>query len=103
MGLFLYIAMYHVYVLYSLKDHRLYKGVTSDIAARLQRHNTGGNASTAKRKPFVLVHLETFDDKSAALKRERYIKSKEGGAALKDYLWELNIIKEDGKLGWSSW
>jgi len=71
--------MHSVYVLYSLKDHKLYKGSTSDIAKRLIRHNSGGNASTAHRKPFVLVHLESFPDKSTALKRENYLKSPEGG------------------------
>ena len=62
--------MYFVYVLYSLKDNKLYKGSTSDVSKRLLRHNSGGNRSTAHRKPFVLVHIEIFPDKSSALERE---------------------------------
>ncbi|RLD38759.1 MAG: hypothetical protein DRI89_14095 [Bacteroidetes bacterium] len=49
--------MYFVYVLYSLKDHKLYKGYTSNIEKRLLKHNSGGNKSTAHRKPFVIVHV----------------------------------------------
>ena len=78
--------MYFVYVLYSLKDHRLYKGFTANIQQRFQRHNQGGNVSTARRKPFVLVHIEQFNDKKSAMQRETYLKSAEGGFKLKEYL-----------------
>jgi putative endonuclease len=69
--------MHFVYVLYSLKDHKLYKGSTSNIQKRIIRHNSGGSKSTAHRKPFVLVHIEQFEDKSTALKREIYLKTLE--------------------------
>jgi putative endonuclease len=90
--------MHFVYVLYSLKDHRLYKGSTSEISKRMLRHNSGGNSSTANRKPFVLVHLETFEDKSSALKREIYLKSAEGNFKLKEFLRKQKILNEDNKL-----
>ena len=90
--------MYFVYVLYSLRDHKLYKGATSHIGKRLLRHNSGGNASTARRKPFVLVHLEQFEDKSNALKRELFLKSKEGHVKLKNFLMKQAILTEDGLL-----
>ena len=90
--------MYFVYVLYSLKDYKLYKGSTSDISKRLLRHNSGGNKSTAHRKPFVLVHIEIFPDKPAALKREVYIKSAEGGFKLKDFLRKQKILDENNLL-----
>jgi putative endonuclease len=53
--------MHFVYILYSLKDYRLYKGATSNLQKRLIKHNSGGSTSTAKRKPFVLVHVEQFE------------------------------------------
>ncbi|MFQ5335776.1 MAG: GIY-YIG nuclease family protein [Flavobacteriales bacterium] len=37
--------MHFVYVLYSLKDHRLYKGCTENIMNRLKKHNSGGSKS----------------------------------------------------------
>ena len=90
--------MHFVYVLYSLKDHRLYKGSTSNIQKRLIRHNSGGSTSTAKRKPFVLLHIEQFDDKIIALKRELFLKTLEGGSQLKSFLQKQNILDENGRL-----
>ncbi len=90
--------MYFVYVLYSLKDHRLYKGSCSNIQKRFLRHNSGGNKSTAHRKPFVIVHVEQFENKSAALKRELYLKTPEGGSKLIEFLKVQNILKADKKL-----
>ena len=90
--------MHFVYVLYSLKDHKFYKGSTSNIQKRFIRHNSGGSTSTAHRKPFVMVHVEQFDNKRDALLRENYLKTLEGGAALKQYLVKMHILKEDGML-----
>jgi len=90
--------MYFFYVLYSLKDFRLYKGTTSDIAMRFIRHNSGGNKSTAHRKPFVLVYIEPFNSKKDALKSERFYKSLEGGAELKSKLIDKGVLNPDGKL-----
>jgi putative endonuclease len=91
-------AMHFVYVLYSLKDRKLYKGYTSNIQSRLLRHNSGGNKSTAHRKPFVIVHIEQFEDKTLALKREKYFKSLEGGVELKQALIKSNILNDQGEL-----
>lgn len=75
--------MYYFYILYSLKDHKLYKGSCEDFPKRFLRHNSGGNKSTAHRKPFVLIHLEIYNDKKDALIRERFLKSLEGSTELK--------------------
>ncbi len=95
--------MYTVYVLYSLKDNKLYKGITSNVVKRFIRHNQGGNKSTARRKPFVLIYLEQFENKSNAQKREAYIKSVEGGSKLKEYLRLQGILNENDQLNTSSW
>ena len=90
--------MHFVYVLYSLKDHKLYKGATSNVQQRILKHNSGGSKSTANRKPFVLVHIEMFDDKTTALKRENYLKSLEGGTKLIEFLKSQNILSGNNKL-----
>ena len=90
--------MHFVYVLYSLKDHKLYKGATSNLQKRIIRHNSGGSKSTAHRKPFVLVHVEQFEDKSMALKRELYLKTLEGGSKLIEFLKKQKILNENGML-----
>ena len=91
--------MHFIYVLYSIKDHKLYKGYTSNLENRLKKHNSGGSKSTAKRKPFVLIHVEQFENKADALKRERYLKTLEGGSELKRYLIDqLHVLNSEGRL-----
>ena len=91
--------MYFIYILYSLKDHKLYKGYTSNLENRLKKHNSGGSKSTAKRKPFVLIHVEQFEIKADALKRERYLKTLEGGSELKRYLIDqAHVLNSEGRL-----
>ena len=94
----IFLTMHFVYVLYSLKDHRLYKGSSSNIQKRLLRHNSGGSKSTANRKPFVVVHIEQFENKSDALKRENFLKTVEGGSKLIKFLKSQKILNEDNKL-----
>ena len=63
-----------VYIL-QCKDNSLYTGWTNDIDKRLEAHNSGRGAKyTRGRGPVRLVHLETFETKEEALKRERAIK-----------------------------
>lgn len=90
--------MHYLYVLYSLKDHHLYKGTCGDLPARFLRHNTGGNKSTAHRRPLVLIHVEIFETKKEALAREREVKTLEGGAALKEKLVSYQVLTSSGML-----
>lgn len=90
--------MHFVYVLYSLKDKKLYKGYTNSISKRLLKHNSGGSKSTAKRKPFIIAHIEEFENKKNALIREKYLKTIEGGAKLKTFLQQQNILNANFKL-----
>ena len=56
-------------------DGSFYTGWTTDIDKRLEEHRNGKGAKyTRGRGPLTLVHLEVFDTKSEALKREAYIK-----------------------------
>ena len=90
--------MYYFYVLYSLKDNRLYKGFSEDLGKRLIRHNAGGTASTKHRRPLVLIYAESYPDKASATARERWSKSLEGGAVLKSLLQDKGILDESGRL-----
>jgi len=74
---------YCVYVLFSEKDHLLYIGFTTNLENRLNRHNTGGNKSTAPRIPFQLIFCEYYLFKDDALKREEYFKTSAGKRTLK--------------------
>ena len=75
--------MYSVYVLRSLKDNRLYVGMTSDVVARVRRHNQGGVRSTRYRRPLVLVHQEPCSSREDARAREKFLKSGPGHEYLK--------------------
>lgn len=90
--------MYYFYVLYSLKDQKLYKGVSSDISKRFLKHSLGGTKSTQHRRPLVLIFIEEFADKKTALQYEKFTKSAEGGTKLREKLNLLDILDRNGKL-----
>jgi putative endonuclease len=57
-------------------DNTLYTGITNDLKKRLAAHNAGTAAKyTRARGPVEVVLVESYPDKSAALKREMEIKS----------------------------
>lgn len=65
---------HYVYILLCA-DGTLYTGWTTDVKRRLEVHNAGKGAKyTRSRKPVTLVHLEVYQTKSEALKREAAIK-----------------------------
>lgn len=72
-----------VYIL-RCKDNSLYTGYTVDIHRRLENHHHGKGAKyTRGRGPFQLVHFETYDDKSVAMRREAEIKRLDKAAKIK--------------------
>jgi putative endonuclease len=78
--------MFHVYVLRSRKNGRLYTGHTNDLPRRLAEHNSGQNPSTRFNGPFEIVHAETFPTRSEAYARELFLKSGRGREQLKGLL-----------------
>ena len=80
--------MYYVYVLKSLKDGNLYKGSTRDLKARVERHNNGQVTATKNRRPLKLIYYEAYTAKLDAVRRERLIKTIEGGVSLHKQLAE---------------
>jgi putative endonuclease len=66
--------MHFVYII-QCKDGTLYTGWTTDVAARINAHNEGAGAKYTKgRGPVTLLHSESFESKSDALRREMAIK-----------------------------
>ncbi|PSQ17132.1 endonuclease [Halobacteriales archaeon QS_8_69_26] len=66
---------HYVYVI-ECGDGSLYTGYTTDVDRRLAEHRAGDGAKyTRGRGPLELVHVESFDSKSAAMAREHEIKS----------------------------
>lgn len=75
--------MYFFYVLKSLKDGRYYKGYSSDLTKRIERHNAGGVKSTKYRRPLELIYYESFTIEKQARDREKWSKTFDGGMELK--------------------
>jgi predicted GIY-YIG superfamily endonuclease len=68
-------AYWFVYVV-RCRDGSLYTGISTDVDARVARHNAGSGARyTRARVPVQLVHVERKRSRSTALKREAAIKA----------------------------
>jgi len=71
--------MFTVYILISKKNGKRYVGVTGkSVIDRLGEHNSGSNKWTRANKPFDLAYKENYDNKTDALRRERFLKSGQG-------------------------
>ncbi len=54
----------------------LYTGYTTDVERRVEEHNAGEGAKyTRGRTPVTLRHVEAFNSRSEAMRREAEIKS----------------------------
>jgi putative endonuclease len=83
--------MFTVYILYSIKYHKIYIGFTSDIEKRILSHNElATKGYTIKYRPWVIVFTEKYETKSDAMRREKQLK----GAKGREFIWE--IIKNKG-------
>jgi len=81
--------MFYVYAIYSLKDQRIYVGLTTDTDKRLKEHNAGRTQSTKAYRPWQLFYYETFSTRQLARNREKYFKSGIGKERLKEKLHEI--------------
>jgi len=69
-----------VYIIQSLKDGSYYIGSAQNLEERLARHNQGRSQYTRSKRPWEMVFIEEFPDKSTAAKREQEIKSRKSKA-----------------------
>jgi len=76
-GFFVYpgVILFYMYILKSQKTGRFYIGFSTDLVKRIENHNKGTTRSTKSGRPWVLYYYEQFTSRSAALKREKEIKS----------------------------
>ncbi len=81
--------MKYVYILESENENErkhFYSGVTSDLRARLEKHNAGGVPHTSKYRPWRLKTYIAFSDMSQAHAFEKYLKTPSGRAFAKKRL-----------------
>ncbi|MEX2597777.1 MAG: GIY-YIG nuclease family protein [Salibacteraceae bacterium] len=79
----------HVYILRSLKNDRFYIGQTQNIQTRIEKHNAGYVKSTKPFSPWVIVYLETCEDRSSAMKREKKLKALKSRDILNKFVAQL--------------
>ena len=88
---------FYLYVLRSIKDKKLYIGVSASPEKRLIEHNHGKNKSTKFRRPFNLIYTEVYNSKNLAYKREWEVKNTgQGNIDLKQKLAELAKVVTAG-------
>jgi len=81
--------MRYNYVLQSVNNiDRLYKGYTADLSKRLKEHNNGLVQSTKANRPWRLIYYEACLNEQDARRREKYLKTTQGGRLLKRRLKE---------------
>ena len=70
---------YVVYIMYSERCNKIYKGETTNLIARFKDHNELGTKGWARKyRPWKVIEVEFYDTKSQALTREKYLKSGAG-------------------------
>jgi len=83
--------MFTVYVLKSLGSNNIYVGQTGDLDKRLERHNNGGSKATARYKPWKIVLIYNYQTRTAALKREKELKSSRGRNFIRQQLGSASV------------
>jgi len=78
--------MFHYVYLLENRDRKLYIGYTTDLRRRFREHNRKLTVSTKAYAPWRLIHYEAYYDENDARRREYYLKTTQGGRALKRML-----------------
>ncbi len=88
------IPMYFVYILRSKTTDHFYIGQTSNLNFRIRRHNENTVTATKNKGPWELVYAESFDTRSQAMKREKYLKSLKSRKAIQKIMAECKTGKQ---------
>ncbi len=90
--------MFTVYILYSEKYCKTYVGFTSDLMERFKSHNLlATKGFTVKFRPWKVIHVEIFENKTEAMLREKQLKAGQGRAWIKEV-----VLKKMVELGFIS-
>jgi len=80
--------MHYVYLLQSeSRPDQRYTGLTSNLKARMQKHNNGEVPHTSQFRPWKLVTYIAFSTREQAAEMEGYLKSGSGRAFADRHLW----------------
>ncbi len=79
---------YFVYILHSETFLRLYIGQTNNLHSRFERHNAGMVRFTKPYRPWKILYTESYETRSLAIKREKFLKSGKG----REFIHSLRLI-----------
>ena len=75
-----------------MKTGRYYTGFTSNLNARLEKHNAGSTTSTRSGRPWEIVYFEEYDNKTNAIQREKEIKQKKSRIYIEDLISSFRSV-----------
>jgi putative endonuclease len=87
-GFFIYFMSFQVYILQSLVDSSYYIGYTKDLNHRILQHNRAKTGYSSRKIPWKIVYTESYEDKTLAIKRERFLKNQKS----RDFIQKLISI-----------
>ena len=77
--LWTYDTMFHIYIICCVETGKRYIGQTSDLERRIIEHNdrieNPGKYTSKNAGTWLLIHSECFETRSAAMGREKWLKS----------------------------
>ncbi len=86
---------FYVYLLQAKQSDKFYIGSTANLIRRVKEHNLGLNSSTKPYAPWTLIYYEACGNQKDAKRREKYLKTSQGGRLLKrrvkEYLYSLRF------------
>ncbi len=78
---------YVVYCLWSLKFDKIYIGYSGNLIERIKSHNSLSTSGyTLRYRPWIVIHVEFFNNKREAIIREKYLKSSRGRAFVRQLI-----------------
>ena len=81
---------FYVYAIVSMKDNRIYVGISRNVEKRVIEHNDRKIFSTKAFIPWLLFYSEAIGNSSEARKKEKYFKTASGKRKLRKILYHLN-------------
>ena len=78
---------YVVYCLWSLKFDKIYIGYSGNLIERIKSHNSLSTSGyTLRYRPWIVIHVEFFNNKREAMIREKYLKTSRGRAFVRQLI-----------------
>ena len=84
--------MYYVYTLESLVDFSYYIGYTKYLDIRILQHNSGKSLYTKRKMPWKLVYREEYENRSEAIKREKFLKAQRNKNFYQRLIKEFTVV-----------